>query len=632
MTHVIAVNPTKMNDTELGELLVRLNDAYRRGEPEVADSEYDQLFNELRRCNPEHPLVLQVEPEPEDVFNGERVKLPIPMLSTDKAYSQAEVEGFVRRVTEAASKARIPLTEVFVQITPKLDGMAGLDHGGRLMSRGKDGYGTDITHAFGRGVIPVGGRGQGAGEIVIDRNFFDEVLAPKYDLSHPRNTVVGLVGAETLEDYHRDVLAAKACHFVPYSTLKSAIIPLTQLSRDWESLMMQVQDVPYLCDGAVAEIIHPELKAAMGATSHHHRWQIALKRNDAEAEANVTGIRMTTGRTGRITPAVEVEPTNLYGVIIRRATAHHAAHLRDSRLGPGARVRLTRSGGVIPYITAVLDPSNQPVDLNHCPSCGGPTEWEGDKYLVCASPASTCRAQASRAIQHFFMTIGTCNGFGPGVCEKLADAGVTDIPTIYGMDVDAFGKVGISPGIAANLVSELARSRREPLEDALLLGALGLRHLGRGDSRKLLAVVPIDRLETLTVEQLQAIPGFGEVTSGPIVTSVQRALPTLNALLALDFNLEQTPLAGDKPESGDGAGPLDGQTVVFTGMMAVGSRSDMERQARQMGAEVASSVSKRVTLLVCGMNVGATKTEKARKLGVRTMSENEYLAMIANHG
>lgn len=617
----VGLASTLSND-ELVSAIEQLNTAYRAGAPAVSDARYDAEFlAELRLRVPEHPFLQQ--PEPEEIGGGKRVKHGALMLSTQKLYGPKEVDSWVKQIVSAAASMGIPADAVRIRVTPKLDGTAARRYGDVLVTRGKNGYGTDISHVLGLGV-QVADRRDGAGEIVIEQRFFDDKIAPVYGMEHPRNFCTGLVGAETIEDYHREALAAGVVRFIQYDTLEATEVGIARFVDGWQELMRSAQAaVPYLCDGAVAEVTDETIRGAMGATSHHFRWQAALKENVESADTTINDVRLHCGRTGRIVPVVTVAAVRLYGVTITNVTAHTAAHLERMGLGVGAKVRIERAGGVIPRLQATLEPAPVTTDLSKCPSCGGATEWEG-AHLVCPSTAS-CGAQSARSLEHFFKTLGgVCNGFGPSVTEALVAAGHSTPDKVYALDADGLEKAGISPGVAKNLVSELARSRVEPIPDAIFLGAFGLRHLGRGDSRKVLAHVDLEELDTLSVDKLSSIAGFGELTSRPIVEALQKAWPLIRAMLDLKFNLERTPKAGASVTSS----AISGMTVVFTGTMSSGDRSAMEAQARTLGATVGSSVTGKTSMLVCGANVGAAKTEKAAKHGVRVITETEYLALI----
>lgn len=616
---------TALTTLELVQAMERLNDAYRRGRSLIPDDRYDHEFvAELRHREPDHPFLRVPEPEPADAFNGARYRHTVPMLSIDKAYTPEAVQAFIDRAIEAGAALGLAAEAVEVVVTPKLDGNAGMRYEDALVTRGRNGYGTDVTHVLSLGVVPVPSDARGAGEIVIEKAYFDERIATQYGLRHPRNFIAGLLSADNLQGHHRDALHAGVCRFVSYQSLPNVRLPVRALAGAWEDLLGQLPaQVPYLCDGVVVAIANEPLRAALGSTEGFHRWMLALKRNETAVETSVIGIDMACGRTGRITPTLVLNPVELYGVTVDRATAHTAQHIKDLHLGPGAVVSIVRGGGVIPALVGVPRPAPQiTVNFDRCPSCGGDTVWEGP-YLTCPG-SDVCPSQASARIEHFFHQLGTANGFGSAVSDQLVEAGLISIPTIYAQSVEGFVAAGISAGIARNLVSELRRSEQEPTADAVFLAAFGIRHLGVGMARRLLRHVPLEAIDTVTADQLQGIAGFGAETSPRIVAGLAAAMPAIRALLDRGFNLVRTPLAS---AAGAVRSPIAGMTIVFTGAMSA-SRDEMEARARELGATVGSSVTGKTSMLVCGANVGASKIAKATSLGVKTIGETEYRDLI----
>ena len=198
---------------KLVERLAACNAAYRSGNPLVSDLEYDEMVERLRRLAPEHPFLARVEPE---TFAGKQeIRHPAPMLSTEKAYTTEAIERFVGRVEKAAAK--IAVTDIRFRITPKLDGLAGRDDGNIFVSRGNGTTGYEISSAFDKGVVPVGGRGHGLGEIVVLQSYFQDNLSEAFE--HPRNMVVGIIASDTVNAAAREALHQKTVHFVPYSEL-----------------------------------------------------------------------------------------------------------------------------------------------------------------------------------------------------------------------------------------------------------------------------------------------------------------------------------------------------------------------------------------------------------------------------
>jgi len=613
----------------------RLNRAYRAGKPEVDDTVYDSLYlAELRKRNPEHELLNRVEPESEGLFSTKRIKHASPMLSTDKAYTQEDIDAWLKRISEAASQAGIQTASVRIRVTPKLDGLAGCDENGVLSSRGKDGiYGEDMTSAFNRGVVAVGGRDQGAGELVVVEQYFMDHIAEQFDMEHPRNFMVGLVAADDVKPHHADALSEGVCRFVPYSTLASVVMTLDKFQTAWQETLQAVQAVSeYRTDGAVAEVLDAGIREILGDTHHFHRWQLAIKQAGETAETVIHGITFQTGRTGRITPIGEIEPVYLSGANLSRVTFHTGRHLAKHKLGVGAKIRVIRSGEVIPKFLETITPAKTQPDMSVCPSCGSETKWRGE-YLYCLNTAG-CPAQTQEALGHFFAILGVGKGFGPAAIEKLIAAGHISIESILSLDTAGFVRAGFGPGQAANLSAALKALHQEPLQDWKILASMGIQHLGRGDSRHLLAKYPIDDVVKLTVDQVCAVEGFAIKTAKPIVAALKARQATLKFLLAWGFNIEFTPRASSKPTkpAGTTAAPtLAGLNIVFTGTFTR-PREAIEDEARRLQANVQSGVNSKTAVLVCGEKVGATKSAKAAQLGVKVLTEAQYMQIYLSQG
>ncbi len=217
-----------------------------------------------------------------------------------------------------------------------------------------------------------------------------------------------------------------------------------------------------------------------------------------------------------------------------------------------------------------------------------------------------------------------CSSIGPGVCDQLIAGGILRPSQALAASLIDLLRCGISEGIAANLMDEKAATLSRPISEAYLLAAMGIPDLGRGDARRLLSEIPIEALDTVTAARIESIRGFGFKTSVSIAQHLHELQGEIDAVLSLGWNLERVavPTAFGEPT------PLSGLTLVFTGAMQRG-REVMEAQARSLGATIGSSVSAKTSLLVCGDKVGAAKTDKAAKLGVRAITEADYLAMIA---
>jgi DNA ligase (NAD+) len=364
------------------------------------------------------------------------------------------------------------------------------------------------------------------------------------------------------------------------------------------------------------------LKARMGATSHHYRWQIAVKRKGRTAQTVVEAVQWQVGRTGNVTPVLEVAPVNLSGATIRRVTAHHAGKVAKLRIGPGSRIEIIRSGEVIPKLEQVLSASEQVQLPQKCPACEHDLYWKGD-FLRCGH--ARCPAQIVQRISHWFRILGSADWFGIKTIQKLVAHGYDTLEKIYALDADTFAGVGFGPVQSKNLAEALAVSRTKPVEDWRFLAAFGIPDLGVGDSRRLLEHILLEEIVSVDAETIARINGFGGITSKSIAGGAAEIKSTLLHMLSLGFNLEKTPLLS---ESASVQSPIAGKNLVFTGKMQGGSREAMQAQARQLGANVQSAVSGNTDLLICGEKVGASKIDKASKLGVKILSEAEYYQLI----
>jgi len=602
----------------LVERLTEYNEAYRRGAPLVSDGQYDMLLARLREIDPDNLFLHRVEPE---TFSGKReIRHPVPMLSTDKAYTPQELERFVARVEKEA--AEIGVSGVRYRVTPKLDGLAGRDDGTYFVTRGNGESGYEVSSAFAKGMIPLGGRGKGVGEMVILQSYFQEHLSDAFE--HPRNLVVGIVTSDTVNELAKKALADEAVHFVPYSELPSRVVGGAELLALMDDLTDELSaQMDYPLDGMVVEVVDEDVRRTMGATSHHYRWQIAVKRKGETALTVVREVVWQVGRTGKVTPVLMVEPVNVSGATIRRVTAHNAGLLEKKGLGPGAEIEIIRSGEVIPKVENVLVPAATALP-SACPSCGTVLVREND-FLICRN--EHCPDQVVQTIEHWFKTLGNADWFGRKTVEKLVRSGYDSLEKVYELGEEEFRAMGFGPVLSGNLAEAVYLSRTREVEDWRFLAALGIEDLGKGDSRKLLEQFRLQDLPAVSREQIEAVHGFGTITADSIARGLERVAPTLRHLLDLGFRIMPTGAAREKVTDSS----LAGKHVVFTGKMH-GSREDMQEQARVQGALVQSAVNSKTDLLICGENVGAAKLAKARQFGTVILQEDEYLRLIGAQG
>lgn len=612
------------SDAELTALLQFANALYRGGEPIISDADYDFIYlAELKKRNPEHPLLQLVEPEP--VFAGKTVDLPVTMLSTDKAYTLDEVERWAGRIEKAALERGKNFAELIFKVTPKLDGYAAYDDGAMLYTRGDGRKGQDISRVFDRGlqVAGHGSRGLGAGEIVVSRSYFDDYLAEYFD--NARNFQASVIKEKELDEHAEAAIKNRAAVFYPFAVLPCWTGSWQTLIADFENIVKTVwHQVDYDVDGVILEIVDEELKNHMGATRHHHRWQLAYKENLQTAEVEVLNVTPQTSRSGRITPVAELEPVRLSGALLSRATAHHYKMVLEKGIGPGAIIQLARSGEVIPKIEQVIRPAAPDIP-EHCPSCGHTLIWDND-YLICPNNLA-CPAQISNSMEHFFRVLKNNDGFGAASIKKLYESGIRSVDEIYALSAEQFESMGFGPKQSQNLVDQLLRSRSEAVEDWRFLAAFGVFRMGLGNCERLLQHYALADIFSLSEADIVAIEGFAEKTAAVISEGFANIKPLFDKLMALGFNLQSTQHRQD-----DASHPLAGKTLVFTGTLHSGSRDELSKQAKAKGAKVGSSVSAKTDYLVAGENVGANKLNAARDKGVNVISEQAFLQLLHGAG
>ncbi len=611
-----------LSDAQLLSVLQIANFLYRQGEAVLSDQQYDHIFlAELKHRYPEHEYLQSIEVEP--ALGAKTVILPQQMLSTEKAYTLEQIERWLQRVLKAAEGEKLDTSRLQFKMTPKLDGFAAFDDGQGLYTRGDGRKGTDITRVFERGLQVAGNgeRGQGAGEIVIHQEYFATHLADSFE--NARNFQASIIKEKELEEHALAAIAEGAAVFYPFAQLPAWQGDAATLLADFERIFTEILNaVPYDVDGVVIEVLSPEVKHAMGATRHHHRWQIAYKQNNSSAEVLVISVMAQTSRSGRVNPVVELQPTRLSGALISRATAHHYGMVRELGIGPGTLIELTRSGLVIPKIERVISPQTPQIP-DTCPSCASALVWDSD-YLYCLNSAH-CPAQIETSLEHFFRTLGNIDGFGEKTIVKLHAAGVDSIYAIYQLQFSDLQGMGFGDKTAQNLLDQLQRSRSEQIEDWRFLGAFGIHRMGLGNCERLLQHHRLLDIFSLQLADIIAIEGFAEKTAAAMLESLQKLQADFMQIYQLGFNLQITPLLA---EVNSAAGPLIGKQLVFTGTMQQGSRDAMQKQAKALGAKVGSTVTQNTDFLVIGDKVGATKINAAREKGVQILTEAEYFALL----
>ena len=611
-----------LSDDVLIEFCAIANQRYRIGSPIISDENYDFIFlNELAKRLPNHPFLKKVEDEIEG-FSDEKIKLPQKMLSTDKAYSWEEVNKWLERITKFSSEINYLLADIQIKGTAKLDGFAGYDDGNKLYTRGDGNKGSDISRVFerGLGVFNNSERGQGPGEIVVKRSYFEKYLSNHFE--YPRNFQASLIKEKELDKLAIDAINAKAALFVPFNQLPHWLGGINEFRKQFLDIVSQLESgVDFDIDGVVFEIVNPELKKHMGSNRKFHRWQIAFKENKEKAQVKVISITAQVGRTGKITPVAELEPTQLSGATIYRASGHHYGLVKEQGLGAGSIIELTRSGLVIPKINKVLKTAEVDIPTN-CPSCGHKLSWDSD-FLMCLNH-ETCAEQITGKIIYFFRILANNDGFGQATIQKLYAEGIRQVSDIYLLNEAKLMSMGFGEKTSRNLINQLIRSRKESIEDWRFLAAFGVQRLGMGNCENLLRNYSVEKIFDLSVKDISNINGFAEITAELIFDGLTLIKPQYEVLISGGFKLEHTLLNTELNQSNS---PFNSKTIVFTGTMSE-SRAKLQKQAKAFGANVGKSVSSKTDFLIIGENVGQSKIKDAKTHQVEILTEAEYLKLL----
>ena len=611
-----------LTDEDLLEFCKFANQRYRDGSPIISDEDYDFIYAlELSKRLPDHPFLQKVEDENVG-FSEEKIKLPEKMLSTDKAYSWEEVNKWLERIRKFSEEINFSLDNIQIKGTAKLDGFAGFDDGNKLYTRGDGNKGSDITRVFERGLGTFNNsqRGQGPGEIVVKRSYFEKHLSGHFE--YPRNFQASLIKEKELDQFAKDAIANEAALFVPFSQLPFWAGSISEFTNNFNSIVSDLESgVDFDIDGVVFEIVNSELKSHMGSNRKFHRWQIAFKENKEKAQVKVLSVTAQVGRTGKITPVAELEPTQLSGATIYRASGHHYGLVKEQGLGSGSIIELTRSGLVIPKINKVIRSVEAEIP-SKCPSCDENLTWESD-FLMCLNHEA-CKDQIIGKIIYFYKVLANNDGFGEATIQKLYDEGIRNVGDIYKLTEFELVSMGFGEKTSQNLINQLIRSRQESIEDWRFLAAFGVLRLGMGNCENLLKNYPLDQVFDLSVDDISNIDGFAELTAELIFNGLLNIKPQYENLIKDGFELEKTLILGETNTSDN---LYHNKKIVFTGSMS-SSRAELQKQAKAFGAIVGSSVSSKTDLLIIGENVGQSKIKAAEKYGVEILSEAEYLQKL----
>jgi DNA ligase (NAD+) len=649
---------------ELADAITAHRAAYYDGAPTISDFDYDRLEDELRALLAEHPE-LTPDPNPlEQVGAPSVLHAPVrhdrPMLSLEKATSAEQVEAFM---------ARFPGQRVVVM--PKLDGLSlsVIYERGRLRrvaTRGDGTTGDDVTAVAREALdgvppsVPVEGRLEVRGEAVMLRSTFAAFNAahPDRPLINPRSGAAG-----TLRQKDPAKAADRRLQFFAFDLFPAGHGDLEVALRDLglqapemihadtaEEAMAAVRaieehrgDSDADLDGAVIRLADPQAFAAAGARSNSPRGALAFKYAAEEKTTVLLDVVWDVGKIGKVAPVALLEPVYVGGTTVKRATLanQEVIRARDVRIGDTVLVR--RAGDVIPFVSGPLDPSKRTgaereiEPPSACPSCGSPLEEEGSGRELYCRASDTCPAQAVRRLIHWASRAAAdMEAVGPTWIERLnADGLLTTVPDFYALTkeqllaYDGMGEVS-----AARMLDSIERSKALGLRRALI--GFSIRHTGEGTAARVCRAgyESIEAVAAASEEELQAIEDVGPAVAASLRAFFDRPETRRQIEALRERGVDLDVRDEDRPARVSGDAPLAGKTVVVTGAMADPRsgekipRPAFSRLVERAGGTVASSVSNSTDMLICGDNVGASKTDKARKLGVEVVGQDEVWRVL----
>ncbi|MFB6137789.1 MAG: NAD-dependent DNA ligase LigA [Halobacteriaceae archaeon] len=400
-----------------------------------------------------------------------------------------------------------------------------------------------------------------------------------------------------------------------------------------DRLLADRDDLDYEVDGVVIGVNDLDDRVALGTTARAYRWAYAYKFPPRTEATTVTDVVVQVGRTGRLTPVALLDPVDVGGVTVSRASLHNQSEIAALDVNVGDEVRVERAGDVIPQVVELVEKhSSGHYELPEtCPSCGSAVAYDGPNAFC--TGGLVCAAQLARAVEHYASRRGLdIEGLGEQAADQLVEAGlVEDLADLYELDVFSLSTLdGWGQKSAANLIAELEGAREPPLAD--FVSAIGIPEVGPTVARDLArAFGSVDAIRAADADELRAVEGVGPEVAERV-----------NAFFANDRNaavvdrllehVDPQPPAVGPGDPGDGSAPLEGLTVVFTGSVEGYTRDDLEALVERQGGSATGSVSGNTDYLVVGENPGATKRADAEAEGVPQLSPAEFFDLLAERG
>ncbi|HYN85978.1 MAG TPA: NAD-dependent DNA ligase LigA [Pyrinomonadaceae bacterium] len=644
---------------------------YERDDPEISDAEYDALLERLRALEEEHPG-LRTPDSPTQRVGGrpaegfEEYVHRRPMLSLENSYNIEELRAFDERCRKLADGRAVDYVAEL-----KIDGLSiALHYSGGLLARGVtrgDGrVGEDVTQNV-RTIrsVPLrlkDGAGEGdvevRGEAYLSRREFERINVEREEANEPRFANPRNAAAGTIRQLDPKVVAGRRLDMFAYDALRGErkafathwdslewmaragfhVNPHRRLCRDIEQVIAFCNEMEaerdrleYEIDGVVVKVNSTALQEEFGATSKAPRWAAAYKYPARQATTQIEEVVVQVGRTGALTPVAILQPVQLAGTVVSRATLHNADEIKRLGVKIGDWVLIEKSGEIIPKVLKVVESRRTGAEKafrmpRKCPVCGGViSRPEGEVVARCV--AADCRAQLKARLLHFASRRAMrIEGLGDALAEQLVERGmVRDVSGLYELKAEGLaGLERMAEKSASNLVNQIEASKARDLPQ--LVYGLGIRHVGERTAAILArSFGSLERLANATVEEIDDIHEIGLT----VAQSVRDWFDDEgNRQLC-----ERLRAAGVRVESQGGAGAaregaFAGKQFVLTGRLETMTRDEARALIEARGGRVTGSVSKKTDYVVAGEEAGS-KLDKARELGVNVVDEDALKAMLS---
>ena len=657
---------------ELRELLHKYNNLYYvQNAPVISDIEFDQLMHELIDLEEKHPELYDPNSPTQrvgsDLSKGfEQAEHRYPMLSLDNTYNEQEVRDFFQRVSGLLNEP----FEICCEL--KYDGLSIslIYEDGKLVqavTRG-DGVKGDIVTDNVRTIksVPLvlqkGSYPRNfeiRGEVLMPWTSFEKLNAERERqeeplFANPRNAASGtlklqnpqevsrrqldsylyyLLGEELPCDGHyENMMEAAKWGFKVSDHMKkcTTIEEVLDYINYWDT---ERKNLPVATDGIVLKVNSLRQQRNLGFKAKSPRWAIAYKFQAERQLTRLNSVSYQVGRTGAVTPVANLDPVQLSGTIVKRATLHNADIIKGLDLHVGDMVYVEKGGEIIPKITGVDMDSRSilmgdPVKFaDVCPECGTKLiRYEGEAAYYCPN-AISCPPQIKGRIEHFVSRKAmNIDGLGTETIDLFYQAGlikdIADLYTLKAMDICRLE--GLGEKSAVSIVHGIEDSKKVPFERVLF--AIGIRFVGETVAKILArAFKSMEALENATIEQLTAVNEIGIKIAQSIVTffADERSRALVNRLKEFGLQME---LAQEEQEGGSDL--LKDKIIVISGVFNYHSRDEYKALIERHGGKNSGSISAKTSFVLAGDNMGPAKREKAQELGVRLVSENEFLEMI----